>query len=190
MIKNQVDKRNMPFFDAFKTTAAIGLLMQQTAAMHCPEGPLLQQSIYSYQRSLKSDDVLVTDSMEESLIFIKELTSMINKGYSLLLASSDDELAFVIEKLDPEQTDLIELQLRALEGAVKNVYKDCSTEDKLALKPFLLTISQARAAANRLNNLFIQMTKPIETFNSNIDMEGLKALAKHGTEVFKSGRFH
>lgn len=190
MIKNQVDKRNMPFFDAFRTTAAIGLLMQQTAALHCPEGPQPHPSFYSYQQRAEDTSWKVRHEMEESLSFIQELTEMLQKGYGILASSTAENQPFVIGKLDPVQTDLIELQLRGLEGALKNAYIDCAEVGKAKLQPYLKTIAQARSAASKLNHLIAQMIKPVDTFESSISMDGLRALAHHGTEVMNSGRFH
>lgn len=190
MIKNQVDKRNMPFFDAFRTTAAIGLLMQQTAALHCPEGPQPHPSFYSYQQQGEGSVRGVSPEMEESLGFIQELTGMLQKGYSILANAKGEERDFVIKTLNPTQTDLIELQLRGLEGALKNAYMDCPEADKSKLKPYLIIIAQARSAATKINHLISQMTKPVDSFRSSIDMKGLRTLAKHGTEIFGSERFH
>lgn len=190
MIKNRADKRNMPFFDAFKTTAAIGLLMQQTAALHCSEGLQTHSSPHAYQLSQNAKAHSVSPEMEESLGFIKELKDMLLKGHSILSAADTSERDQIIRKLDPVQTDLIELQLRGLEGGLKNVFKSCPATDKQILKPYLITIAEARSASSKLNHLISQMIKPADQFRSNIDMEGLRLLAKHGTEVFSSGRFH
>ena len=193
MLKNHKDKRNMPFFDAFKTTAAIGLLMQQTAALHCPEGPLPQPSFYAYQQRSEGElRAVVREGMEESLGFIQELTAILQKGYSILAESSDESRDSIIRTLDPTQAELVELQLRGLEGGLRNVYKNCaqSESDKEQLKPYLIIIAKARSAAANLNHLISQMTKQVDTFESAIDVEGLQALARHGTEVFLSDRFH
>lgn len=190
MIKDQADKRNMPFFDAFKTTAAIGLLMQQTAALHCSEGLQTHPLPYAYQVTQKAKTRAVSPEMEESLGFIKELKDMLLKGYAILSTADASERGRIIRKLDPVQTDLIELQLRGLEGGLKNVFKSCPDSDKDILKPYLITIAEARSASSKLNHLIYQMIKRVEQVNSNIDMDGLRLLAKHGTEVFSSGRFH
>lgn len=190
MPKNYTDKSKMPFFDAFKTTAAIGLLMQQTAALHCPEGPQPHPSFYSYQSISEAKSRTVSPEMEESLGFIKELKSMLEQGYSILSDATSSDRDFIIRKLDPVQTDLIELQLRGLEGGLKNVFNNCVGSDREILLPYLMTIAQARSASSKLNDLINQMTKHINVFKSDIDMEGLKSLAKYGSEVFTSGRFH
>lgn len=191
MLKNHKDKRNMPLFDAFKTTAAIGLLMQQSAALHCPEEPLSQPSFYAYQqRSEGKARAVVREEIKESLAFIQDLTAILQHGYSILASSPDEARDSIIRKLDPAQAELIELQLRGLEGGLKNVYKNRAESDKEQLKPYLIIIAKARSAAANLNHLICQMTKQVDTFESTIDMEGLRALAKHGTEVFLSDRFH
>ncbi|KHG44403.1 hypothetical protein T636_A3405 [Enterobacter hormaechei subsp. xiangfangensis] len=58
------------------------------------------------------------------------------------------------------------------------------------VKPAFFATAQARASATKLNNLINQMTKTVDIVESNIDMKGIRALAKHGSEVFLSGNFH
>lgn len=190
MHKKQVDKRIMPFFDAFRTTAAIGLLMQQTAALYCPAGSQLNPSAYTYQTRFEAGVRVISPEMKDSIDFIDELKVLLEQGYSLLAASASDERHDVIRKLDPALSDLIELQLRGLEGGLKNIFKNCIDSDKELLLPYLVTIAQARSASAKLNHLIHQMTKPVAEFRSEIDIKGLRALAKHGTETFFSGRFH
>lgn len=190
MHKKQEDKKNMPFLDTVKTTAVIGLLMQQAASLHCQDGSPPRPY---YANHLFADNIryAINPMMEESLGFIKELTAMLGEGYILLAGSSDGEQReHIISSLDPTQVDLVELQLRGLEGAVRNAYMDCAENKTYLLKPALITIAQARSAAAKLNNLISQMTSHVDTFESSIDMRGLQALTKHGTEVFSSGRFH
>ncbi len=190
MHKNQEDKSKMPFFDAFKTAAAIGLLMQHSTALYCQEANQFATLPYSYHRGVnhsRGDSGLM---MEEALGVIKELTSVLNDAYSLLLKSTESNRDSVIRRLDPIKTDLVELQLRWLEGAIKNVYRECPEEKRHIVKIPLLVTAHARSSAANLNHLIAQMTKPAETFVSEIDMDALRVLAKHGTNVFESGRFH
>lgn len=191
MHKKQEDKRNMPFLDTVKTTAVIGLLMQQAASLHCQDGSQPRPSFYANHLFADNIRYAINPMMEESLGFIKELTAILGKGYSLLAGSSDGEQReYIISSLGPAQVDLVELQLRGLEGAVRNAYRDCAENKTHLLKPALITIAQARSAATKLSNLISQMTSHVDTFESSIDMQGLQALTKHGTEVFSSGRFH
>lgn len=183
-------RRDMPFFDALKTTAVIGLLMQQTAALHCQKGPQPHPSFYTYSLFAESDYRANTEVVADSLESIRELTAVLDNGYSLLSASVESDRSLLIRTLDPEQVGLIELQLRGLEGAIKHAYRDSEEEKKHLLKLPLFVIAQARSAASKLNHLINQMTKPVTTFKSHVDMEGLQALANHGTDVFVSGRFH
>lgn len=183
-------RRNMPFFDTFKTTAVVGLLMQQASAMYCPEGGQFTVNAPHHYLSAEARSQISGVMMEEALGFIKELTTTLNSAYSLLLRSTDSNREGVIQRLDPVKTDLIELQLRGLEGAIKNVYKECAEDKRHLIKMPLIVTAQARAAAAKLNHLINQMTRPVETFTSNIDKEALRTLAAHGSEVFVSGRFH
>ncbi|WP_227722592.1 hypothetical protein [Yersinia proxima] len=183
-------RRKMPFFDTFKTTAAVGLLMHQASAMYCPEVGRLYDVPYGHNLSAEDNRQARDLMMNEALCFIKGLTKTLNKAYALLLNSAESERDFCIKQLDPVQTDLIELQLRGLEGAIKNVYNGCAEDKRQFVKAPLLVIAQARASAAKLNHLINQMTKPVEVFVSSIDKDALRALAKHGTEVFVSGRFH
>ena len=128
--------------------------------------------------------------MDESINYIKDLTALLNRAYRVLLNSNDAQRASTIATLDPVQTDLVELQLRGLEGAIKNVYARCSEEQMALVKPAFFATAQARASATKLNNLINQMTKTVDIVESNIDMKGIRALAKHGSEVFLSGNFH
>ncbi|MCW0344982.1 hypothetical protein NB703_003075 [Pantoea ananatis] len=190
MISFRDDKTKMPFFDALKTTATIGLLMQQTAALQCPEAVPQKSSAYHYHARFDVATCPDNSGIEESLGFVQELTGLLKKGYSLLANAKKEERAFFINKLDPSKTDLIELQLRGLEGALKNAYKSSGQSDRDQLYPYLVTIAEARSAAASLNDLILQMIKVSDTFVSSINFPGLDALAKHGTEVFASGRFH
>ncbi|WP_447880279.1 hypothetical protein [Serratia fonticola] len=183
-------RRDMPFFDTFKTAAAVGLLMQQASAMYCPEIGQFVEAPYSYHRSSEPEGQARSIKMDEALGVISELTAALNKAYSLLLNAADENRAYIIAKLDPTQTDLVELQLRGLEGAIRNVYRECPEDKRHLVKTPLIVTAQARASADKLNHLIKQMTVPVKTFKSTIDMEALRALAKHGTEVFSSGRFH
>ncbi|TDN54902.1 hypothetical protein EC843_101961 [Buttiauxella sp. JUb87] len=186
----QVDKNKMPFFDTFKTATVVGLLMQQVSSVPCHEGNQFPSNPYSYHLSNETTSQIRGLMMDESVGFIKDLTATLNQAYSVLLGSNESNQESFIKKLDPEQTDLIELQLRGLEGAIKNVYTKCSGEQSELVKPALIATAQARASAAKLNHLISQMITHVDTFESNIDMEGLRALAKHGTNVFASGKFH
>jgi len=183
-------RRDMPFIDTFKTAAAVGLLMQQASAMYCPEIGRFVEAPYSYHRSSEPEGQARGVSMDEALGVIKDLTASLNRAYSLLLNAADDSRAHIIARLDPVQTDLVELQLRGLEGAIRNVFRECPEDKRHLVKAPLIVTAQARASADKLNHLIKQMTAPVKTFESTIDMEELRALAKHGTEVFSSGRFH
>ncbi|RPH30469.1 hypothetical protein EHN07_02210 [Buttiauxella warmboldiae] len=186
----QVDKNNMPLFDTFKTATVVGLLMQQVSSVAYHEGDKNPSNPYSYHLSSETTSQIRGLMMDESVGFIKELTATLNQAYSVLLRSNESNQETFIKKLDPVQTDLVELQLRGLEGAIKNVYTKCSGEQSELVKPALIATAQARASAAKLNHLISQMITHVDTFESNINMEGLRALAKHGTNVFESGKFH
>ncbi|MEK0167934.1 hypothetical protein [Pseudescherichia vulneris] len=190
MRKNEKDKKKMPLFDTFKTSAAVGLLMQQISAVPCIEGHQIPEMPYTYHLSSETSSQIRGLMMDESINYIKDLTTLLNRAYRVLLSSNDAQRASAIATLDPVQTDLVELQLRGLEGAIKNVYARCSEEQMGLVKPALFATAQARASAAKLNHLINQMTKPVHIVESNIDMEGMRALAKHGSEVFSSGNFH
>ncbi|WP_319790582.1 hypothetical protein [Escherichia coli] len=182
-------KHKMPFLDTFKTAAAVGLLMQHTMAMYCQDVPNVKQAPCTYLSV--ADEYESSLKLKEALGVISDLTSTLSKAYFMLAnADSEDARTQIIETLDQEKSDLIELHLRGLEGAIKNIYKECPDELKGVVKPVLVTTAQARSAASRLNDLIGQMLKPVETFASSIDMDGLRALAKHGTATFISGQFH
>ncbi|ROU10789.1 hypothetical protein EB837_20585 [Kluyvera ascorbata] len=190
MPKNEKDKKKMPLFDTFKTSAAVGLLMQQISAVPCIEGNQIPEMPYSYHLSSETSNQIRGLMMDDSINYIKDLTALLNRAYRVLLGSNDPQLELTIATLDPVQTDLLELQLRGLEGAIKNVYARCSEEQIGLVKPALFATAQARASAVKLNHLIDQMKKPVHIVESNIDMEGIRALAKHGSEVFSSGNFH
>ena len=190
MHNNEKDKHKMPFFDTFKTAATVGLLMHQVSAIACVEGHEVRLAPLNYQISKEASKKTNNPMIAEGVLYIKELTATLNKAYSLLLKSTDANRVHIIKTLDPEQVDLVDLQLRGLEGAMKNVFNDCNQEKREILKPSLLVIAKARASASKLNHLIAQMIKPVNIFQSEIDMEEMRALVKHGTEVFASGRFH
>lgn len=190
MHANQIEKNKMPFFDTLKTAATVGLLMQQVSAMPCVEGFDNVRAPYLSQLSAETNTQIAILMMNEALDFISSLTTTLNRAYTLLLESDDLSRSRVIAILDPEKTDLIELQLRGLEGAIRNVFNHCSEEKKHLLKTPLIVTAKARASASKLNHLIAQMSIPAKVFHSSIDMEGIRALAKHGSEVFTSGKFH
>ena len=191
MPKENLVKRKMPFLNTFKTATAVGLLMQQATAMCCPEDSNISVVPYVFNTSARAhaqtEDTL---QMGNALHWLGELTSILNRAYVHLVDSNDDNREFIITTLEPEKSELIELQLRGLEGSIRNVFKECPDDKKKLLKPHLVVIAEARSAASKLNSLIKQIKNPVETFTSNIDREGLLALAKHGTDVFVSGRFH
>lgn len=190
MHNNEKDKHKMPFFDTLKTAATVGLLMQQVTAIPCVEGHEVPLAPFNFQISKEASQKINDLMIAEGIDYIKELTTTLNKAYSLLLNSTEANRLNIIKTLDPEQVDLVDLQLRGLEGAMKNVFNDCNKEKREILKPSLLVIAKARASAAKLNHLITQMIKPVSIFHSKIDMEEMRALVKHGTEVFASGRFH
>lgn len=189
MHKENLVKIKMPFLNTIKTATAVGLLMQQATAMCCPEDSKISVVPYVVNTSARVE-AETTLQMGNALHWLSELTSILNRAYVLLVDSNDDNREFIITTLDPEKSELIELQLRGLEGSVRNVFKECPEDKKKLLKPHLVVIAEARSAASKLNSLIKQITNPVETFTSNIDREGLLALAKYGTDVFVSGRFH
>lgn len=189
MRKHSDVKHKMPFLDTFKTAAAVGLLMQHTTVMYCQDVQIVKQAPFAYLSV--TEDRESSLKLKEALGVISDLTSILSRAYFMLAnAEGESARAKIIETLDQEKSDLIELQLRGLEGAIKNIYKECPEELKGVVKPVFVTTAQARSAASRLNGLISQMMKPIETFASSIDMDGLRALAKHGTTTFVSGQFH
>jgi len=186
----QADKKKMPFFDTLKTAAAVGLLMQQVSVMPYNEGKSINALTFSAQLNAGTNNQIANLMMDEALEFIIQFTDAINRAYTLLLESEEAERASVIRALDPEKTDLAELQLRGLEGAIKQVFNRSPEKVKETLKPALLVTVKARAASAKLNDLISQMTKPVKEFRSDIDIDALRALARHGSEVFNSGKFH
>lgn len=190
MHANQVDKNKMPFFDTLKTAATVGLLMQQVSVIPCAEEFDNVRAPYALQLSAETNTQIATLMMNEALDFISSLTTTLNRAYTLLLDSDDSSRDRVIAILDPEKTDLIELQLRGLEGAIRNVFNHCAEEKKALLKTSLIVTAKARASASKLNHLIAQMSSPVKVVHSNIDMDGIRALAKHGSDVFASGKFH
>lgn len=188
MRKHSDVKQKMPFFDSLKTAAAVGLLMQHSTALYCQEVHNVISAPLAYHYDIEKEAGEL--KLDEAISVIKDLTSVLNRAYFLLLNAHDEDREFVIATLDQEKSELVELQLRGLEGAIRNVYKECTEGSKAAVKPVYVLVAQARSAAVKVNDLMKQMTKPVETFTSSIDMEGLRALAKHGTETFISGRFH
>lgn len=190
MQKENSLRKKMPFFDTFKTAAAVGLLMQQASAMYCPENSQFTVAPDQIHLSAEANRRAKVLMMDEATSVIKELTITLNGAYTMLLESTESNRNALINRLDPEKADLIELQLRGLEGAIKNVYRECTAEQRHLIKAPLLVTAQARASAAKLNNLIAQMTKPVETFVSEINRDALRELARHGTDVFVSGRVH
>ena len=191
MIDERALRRKMPIINTMKIAGAIGFLMQGPAAICCPEvGVPFYASSNSYAFSAMPERQARNLMMNEALGLIRDLTAVVNKGYSILLDSTEEDRDILIGELDPEQTNLIELLLRGLEGALKNAYNECSEKQRHIVKEPLIVVAQARASVVKVNHLIGQMTNPVETFVSNIDRDALLALAQHGTKVFTSDSFH
>jgi len=201
MNNQNILREKMSFIDTFKTASAVGLLMQQSSALHSNEDRKIDEAPIRFKLKAQPSRHKVpaigfkTPSkilkMNESLKVIHQLDASMREAYNLLLNAEEEVLYTVIERIDPSKANLVEIQLRGLEGAVRNVFIECPDNKKSILKPVLITIARARSSATNLNHLLQQMAKStVETFSSNIDRGALLALAKHGTEVFVSGRFH
>ncbi|MCK0552587.1 hypothetical protein KFO32_05790 [Pantoea ananatis] len=180
----------MPTIDTLKTAGVIGLLMQQTVAVYDVDAVKPASAAASCEVYCGYDKKQMISTIDEALAYLAELTEHLNQTYSSLAEASNDEAETLLKMLRSSRIELIEQQLRAMDGTGKAVYKDASEERKANIKPIVMTVAMARSAASDLNHLIRQMTVPVDVFNSDIDKDALSALAKHGTNVFNSGNFH
>lgn len=175
----------MAFLDSMKVAAAVGLLMQQTTAFCCPNQMPADSGASGgrYVSILRNSTLQPEQKVSDAIQTIDGLRETLEKAYLMLSKAGYDHIHKVISELQPETVSLCELQLRGLEGLVKNVYREVSAEQREAMRPTLLTVAKARSAASNLNHLIHQMTKEPESYVSNISMDGLRQLADHGTSV-------
>jgi len=174
----------MAFLNSMKVAAAVGLLMQQTTAFCCPNKmPADNGNINARYVSAMSSNTLPLQTVSDAIQTIEGLKETLENAY-WTLSKADHELVYqVIAAFQPETVNLCELQLRGLEGLVKNVYREVDSAQQEAMRPMLFTVAKARLAASNLGNLILQMSKVPEVYVSNISMDGLRQLADHGTTV-------
>jgi hypothetical protein len=176
--------------DTLKTAGVVGLLMQQTVAVCYVDAAKPIDVASSCEVYCGYDKKQKISTIDDALGYLTELTGHLHHTYRSLAKASNDEAESLLAKLKSSRVELIEQQLRAMDGTGKAVYKDASEESKSKIKPIVMTVAMARSAAADLNHLIRQMTAPVEVFNSEIDKDALSMLAKHGTDAFNSGRFH
>lgn len=174
--------------NAAKTGVAIGLLLQQASAFSCEvvaadnvRQVYHQSSFIGYQAD---------DELHAAISSIKDLSRVLKIAYRVLANSSDENVGNVLSIIDPEKSQLIEHQLRGLEGAMKAVLREAYADFKEFVKDIYIVVADARSAVTNLNNLIKQRSCTPVVFDSSIDMAALCVLAEHGTRVFHSGNFH
>ena len=180
----------MPILNTFKTTAAVGLLMQQVVSMHCIATPVVYRASTPYRVTVGESVRSTKERGQEAINFLKDLTKTLENGYSVLSAASYEQLDGLLSGLEASKLSLVETQLKGLDGAVREIYVSCAEDKKQKLLPILLVVARARMAATQLSGLVSQMTKTVTEFQSSINMEALSALAIHGARALNSDSFH
>ncbi|HGL3854428.1 TPA: hypothetical protein ACKE04_003690 [Klebsiella aerogenes] len=166
-------KNKMKLIDSVKVAAAVGLLMQQTSAFCYPVKADAPAPIVRHQASV--------NTVDEAMDTINGLREELEKAYWELQRTEEHAAYAVIGLLNPEKVDLCELQLRSLEATIKASYLEADKDQQAEIRPTLIAIAKARAAAANLNGLIAQMIHVPEAYKSDINMEALAALADHGT---------
>lgn len=180
----------MPIIDTFKTAGVIGLLMQQTVAVCDVDTMKPSQAEERCSFICGSEKKPAIKTIDGALAYIRELTSQLRDTYRSLASASREDAVAMVQALRMAGVELVEQQLKAMDGTGKAVYKDASDDRKAEIKPIVLTVALARSAASDLNHLIKQMTVPVTVFKSDIDRNALLELAEHGTSVIYSSRFH
>lgn len=167
---------------------AIGLLLQQTSAFGCEKFVIdgSQQAYHAPSLSVR----MTEHNTQVALSAIQELTKILRYSYRVLANAHEENVSEVLAIVEPEKSQLIEYQLRGLEGAIKLVYNQSMGDLKEDIKKVYVIVAEARSAITNLNGLIKQRTISPDVFDSSVDMNGLRALAEHGTNAFHSGNFH
>ncbi|MBU9818138.1 hypothetical protein J1781_25255 [Rahnella sp. C60] len=181
----------MPIIDTFTTAGVIGLLMQQVVAIPAVDASKLPCAPEYCSVAGGYTKKLTIETIEDALGFLTELTSAFRTSYRSLATAERKEALVIIHSLKEEgHIDLIEQQLKAIDGTVKSVYQRVSDARKVEVKPIMFTVAKAKSAIYDLNHLISQMTVPVDIFVSDINREALRELAEHGTKAFYSGDIH
>lgn len=167
----------MNIIDSVKIAAAIGLLMQQTSAISCPNS--LSSNMTAPANFVKPQD----SDVDEAISIIDGLRKLLEEAYWNLSSSDEHAMYAVIGLLNPAKVDLCEIQLRSLEATLKDALQEVARVQRDDFKPLLIIVAKARSAASNLGHLIQQMTKPTEQFKSKTDLTGLAKLADHGTSI-------
>ncbi|EDT3652780.1 hypothetical protein ZU64_002387 [Salmonella enterica subsp. diarizonae] len=178
----------MMTLNAASVGVAIGLLLQQASAFSC-ENVVMDNSQQAYHASALSGKFTEHD-VNDALSAIKDLTKSLQYAYRVLAGARDDNVPKALKIIDPEKSNLIEHQLRGLEGAIKLAYRESMGDFKAEVKNVYVIVAEARSSITKLNSLIKQRTISPDVFDSSVDMIGLRTLAEHGTKVFHSGNFH
>ncbi|EGY1757131.1 TPA: hypothetical protein JDC18_003787 [Salmonella enterica subsp. houtenae] len=181
-----IDK--MMTLNTAKAGFAIGLLLQQASVFSC-ESFVLDNATQEYHASALSKDQMDHD-LQVALSAIQDLTKMLRYSYRVLANAHDENVSKVLAIVDQEKSQLIEHQLRGLEGAMRVAFKESTDDFKEMAKKAYVVVAEARSAVTNLNSLIKQRTISPDVFDSSVDMTGLRTLAEHGTKVFHSGNFH
>lgn len=170
--------------NAASAGVAIGLLLQQASAFNCEKVDVDSPVQQHHVRNVTKHDV------QEALSAINDLTNALHYSYHVLAGADEENVPKALSIIDPAKSQLIEIQLRGLEGAIRLSYKSATGNFKEEIKNVYSVVALARSAISNLNGLIKQRTSLADVFDGSADMVGLKALADHGSKVFHSGNFH
>lgn len=171
----------VPLFNHLATAAAVGLLMQPTAILN------------SNESEVTSSEYRVCVSREQSefaLSVIKDLTKKIHGIHMTLIEADISSISRLKESGDIDACMQIEMQIRSLEGVLRSLFLVEKRGQRKVVEPYYMAVVEAREAITNMNKLLSQASNPVKGYVSEADMYGLRALADHGTTVFKSENFH
>jgi hypothetical protein len=190
VMQNTLLSGKMPIIDTLKTAGVIGLLMQQTAAI-----PTNRDGASAFADEVVvvgccESDMQPVESVEDALQYIKVLTGRLRESYRIIAQADHEKALEMIASLGAIKPEVLEHQLKGVEGLAKIAFQSADIDRKPEIKNIVLIVAKARSAVSDLNHLVTQMTAPVSVYESSIDRDGLGALARHGTTVFYSDKFH
>lgn len=136
-----------------------------------------------------------TDELAAGKSAVESLTDQANAFYLKLLELSNDstdKARSALEGQDLSEYEACEMFMRAFEITLKKVADDSNLPSFVSseMNAYWRKVAKARSIVTKVNNYVKQLTQDAVTFESDIDLQGLRYLADYTTEKLGSKSFH